>query len=111
MHVAHPDGEAKFWLTPEVHLAVNVGLSPGTATLEVEVTNISPTAFWVLLGAEELPVPYEQFPWFKLATVEQLCAVERPTENHLYWPLLDVDLSVESLRIPEAFPLMSRVEG
>lgn len=28
MHVAHPDGEAKFWLTPEVNLAVNVGLSP-----------------------------------------------------------------------------------
>lgn len=28
VHVAHPDGEAKFWLTPEVHLAVNMGLSP-----------------------------------------------------------------------------------
>ena len=27
VHVAHPDGEAKFWLTPNVHLAVNVGLS------------------------------------------------------------------------------------
>ena len=28
IHVAHPDGEAKFWLTPDVHLAINVGLSP-----------------------------------------------------------------------------------
>ncbi len=28
MHVAHPDGEAKFWLEPAVHLAVNIGLSP-----------------------------------------------------------------------------------
>ena len=27
VHVAHPDGEAKFWLTPSVHLAKNVGLS------------------------------------------------------------------------------------
>ncbi len=27
VHVAHPDGEAKFWLTPDVHLAVNMGLS------------------------------------------------------------------------------------
>jgi Domain of unknown function (DUF4160) len=27
VHVAHPDGEAKFWLTPSVHLAVNMGLS------------------------------------------------------------------------------------
>ncbi len=27
VHVAHPDGEVKFWLTPSVHLAVNIGLS------------------------------------------------------------------------------------
>jgi hypothetical protein len=28
VHVAHPDGEAKFWLTPEVQLATSVGLNP-----------------------------------------------------------------------------------
>lgn len=28
VHVSHPDGEAKFWLTPDIHLAVNIGLSP-----------------------------------------------------------------------------------
>ena len=28
MHVAHPDGEAKFWLTPEVSVATVTGLSP-----------------------------------------------------------------------------------
>ena len=27
VHVAHPQGEAKFWLTPSVDLAKNVGLS------------------------------------------------------------------------------------
>lgn len=26
VHVAHPEGEAKFWLTPSVHVATNVGL-------------------------------------------------------------------------------------
>jgi hypothetical protein len=31
VHVAHPDGEAKFWLTPEVDLAVNIGLSAAQA--------------------------------------------------------------------------------
>lgn len=81
---------------------------PGATTLEAEVTNISGHGFWVLLGDEELPVPYEQFPWFRNATVEQILTVERPTENHLYWPQLDLDLSVESLRRPEAFPLVSR---
>lgn len=27
VHVAHPDGEAKFWLSPTVHLAANLGLT------------------------------------------------------------------------------------
>ena len=82
---------------------------PGVATLEAEVTNISAHGFWVFLGSEELPVPYASFPWFKSATVEQITTLERPTEDHLYWPKLDVDLSVQSLRNPEAFPLVSGV--
>lgn len=28
VHIAHPDGEAKFWLSPQIQLAVNMGLSP-----------------------------------------------------------------------------------
>lgn len=27
VHVAHPDGEAKYWLTPNVHVATSVGLN------------------------------------------------------------------------------------
>lgn len=62
----------------------------------------------MLLGKEELPVPYAQFPWFKKATIEQIMTVERPIESHLYWPFLGVDLSVKSLRKPDAFPLVSK---
>jgi hypothetical protein len=80
---------------------------PGIVTSGVEVTNISRHGFWVLLGDEELAVPFAQFPWFRKATVEQLADVQRPTENHLYWPQLDVDLAVESIRTPDAFPLLS----
>ena len=32
VHVAHPDGEAKFWLTPMVHLATSTGLTPQQIT-------------------------------------------------------------------------------
>jgi hypothetical protein len=32
IHVAHPDGEAKFWLTPVLHLATSTGLSPRQIT-------------------------------------------------------------------------------
>lgn len=80
---------------------------PGIFTSEIEVTNVSQHGFWILLEAEELFLSYKDFPWFKKATIEQVLAVERPSENHLYWPRLDVDLSVESIRDPSAFPLIS----
>lgn len=80
---------------------------PGTSTSVAEVTNISKHGFWLLLGAEELLLPFADFPWFHQATVDQLCDVEWPTPDHLYWPQLDVDLSVASIRNPENFPLIS----
>ena len=80
---------------------------PGIATLEAEVTNVSPHGLWLLLGNEELHVPFAEFPWFKKATIEQLSDVQRPSGNHLFWPQLDIDLSVESIRSPAAFPLVS----
>ncbi len=81
---------------------------PGIVTSEAEVTHISRHGFWILIGDEELLVPYAQFPWFRNATVDQILTLEHPTPDHLYWPKLDVDLSVESLRRPEAFPLVAR---
>jgi hypothetical protein len=82
---------------------------PGPATSAVEVTHVSPHGFWLLLGDEELFLPFESFPWFKSATIEQISQVEWPSTAHLYWPLLDIDLSVDSIRDPAAFPLVSRV--
>ena len=80
----------------------------GATTLTAEVTNMSTHCFWLLLGDEELAVPFADFPWFKKATIEQLSEVEWPTENHLHWPQLDADLSVESIRNPAAFPLVAK---
>jgi hypothetical protein len=80
----------------------------GAATLEVEVTNISAHCLWLMLGNEELSVPFTEFPWFRHATIEQISDVKWPTPDHLYWPQLDIDLSVESIREPGAFPLTSK---
>jgi Protein of unknown function (DUF2442) len=80
---------------------------PGSVISEVEVTNISRHGFWMLLGDEELLLSFEQFPWFKKASVAQIMNVERPTPDHLYWPSLDIDLSVSSIRRPSDFPMLS----
>jgi len=80
----------------------------GTTTSAAEVTHVSKHGFWLLLNEEELLVPFEHFPWFKKASIEQLTDVLWPTPDHLYWPQLDADLSVESIRDPSAFPLVSK---
>ena len=81
---------------------------PGSAILAVEITHVSRHGFWVLLDNEELLVSFSDFPWFREATIGQLLNVERPTSDHLYWPQLDVDLSVQSIRDPSTFPLVAR---
>jgi hypothetical protein len=78
---------------------------PGTIILDAEVTNVSGHCVWMLIDDEELALPYSEFPWFKAATIQQILNVLRPTADHLYWPELDIDLSVESIRHPEGFPL------
>ena len=79
----------------------------GSITSAVEVTNISKHGFWLLLDDEELFLPFEEFPWFRSATIEQLTGVERPMAGHLYWPQLDVDPAVQSIRNTGLFPLIA----
>lgn len=83
-------------------------VASGLCTSVAEVTNVSRHGFRLLLGLEELFVSFADFPWFAAASIEELVSVEWPTQEHLYWPVLDVDLSVESIRQPERFPLISR---
>jgi len=83
----------------------------GSSTSPVEVTHISRHGFWLLLDDEELFLAFSDFPWFKNAAVGKIINVELPSSNHLYWPELDVDLAVESIRHPERFPLVSQVDA
>jgi hypothetical protein len=57
---------------------------PETTTLEAEVTHVSKHGFWLLLGNEELLVPFDQFPWFGKGTIEQVYEIQWPAVDHLY---------------------------
>lgn len=81
---------------------------PGNDTSGPEVTNVSRHGLWLLLEREELFLPFESFPWFRDAPIGKVLHVEQPSSHHLYWPDLDIDLSVDSIRHPERFPLVSR---
>ena len=82
----------------------------GKDTLDVEVSNISPHGFWLFVIDKEYFLPYGQFPWFKDATVKQICDVQLLHGYHLFWPELDVDLELNSLKNPEKYPLTYKVK-
>jgi hypothetical protein len=81
----------------------------GKATSSVEVANVSRHGLWLLLGGREIFMRFSDFPWFRHASIAELCNVELPRPGHLYWPDLDVDLATESIEHPDRFPLVSRV--
>jgi len=82
----------------------------GASTSSVEVTNISKHGFWILIEDEEFFLPFEEFPSFKSAPLPAIMNVEQPAAGSLCWPLLDVDLTIESIRHPERYPLMSKCD-
>jgi len=79
-----------------------------TNSLEVEVSHISQHGIWLLLRERELFLSYQDFPWFKDAPVSAVLNVQLPQPNHLYWPDLDIDLTVDSIEHPEQFPLVAK---
>ncbi len=78
----------------------------GASTSEAEVTHIDAHGLWFLVNGAEHFLPYEQFPWFKSATVNEILDVELHHGTRLHWPSLDVDLCLESLEAPPRFPLI-----
>ena len=82
----------------------------GRSTSPAEVTNVSAHGFWLFVGARELFVPFEQFPWFRDASIRAITNVQLPSPHHLYWPDLDIDLAVESIEYPEKYPLVSQAQ-
>ena len=75
---------------------------PGTATSTAEVTNISRHGFWMLVDGRELFLAFDDFPWFKQASVDAILRLERPSPQHFYWPELDVDLGLDTIETPSA---------
>lgn len=75
---------------------------------EVEVSNVDRFGLWILVRDEEYFLPYDDFPWFREATIADILNVELVNRDHLHWPALDVDLCLDSLAEPHRFPLIYR---
>ena len=77
----------------------------GRTISQAEVTNIDQFGLWIIVQEKEYFLSYEEFPWFRNVKVDDILNVKLLHDNHLHWPALDVDLSVDSLEKIEAYPL------
>ena len=76
------------------------------AASAAEVTNMSAHGIWLLAQGREYFLSYDDFPWFKNATVSKILDVTLLNTQHLFWPQLDVDLEINSLDTIENYPLV-----
>jgi hypothetical protein len=82
----------------------------GDNTSAVEVSHISSHGIWILASGKESFLPYDDFPWFREATVGQVLNVIEQSPGHYYWPDLDVDLSEKIIESPEKYPLKANID-
>mgnify|MGYP006289309617 CR=1 FL=1 len=80
----------------------------GKSISRVEVTNISPHGIWMFIDDNEYFLPFEKFPWFKEGKIHEILEVQLLHGYHLYWPSLDVDLTIDRLENPDDYPLVYR---
>ena len=76
--------------------------------MSVSVTRTSETGIWLLLHERGHFLSFDDFPWFKNASVSAIHNVQVLNEHHLYWPDLDVDLALESVLHPKQSPLVAK---
>jgi hypothetical protein len=63
-----------------------------------------------MVREREYFLPFEDFPWFRTATLDQLFEVQLLHEAHLYWPRLDVDLDLDRIKHPDKYPLIAEAQ-
>ena len=83
-----------------------ISSQPGTGISPSEVTNIEPLGFWVLVDDREYFVPFDDYPVFKGASIQQIFQMQRLSPTQLHWPDLDADIEIEALEQPEHYPLV-----
>jgi uncharacterized protein DUF2442 len=74
-------------------------------SVKAEIQNISNQGIWILVNDQEFFMPFSEFPWFLKATINEIYNLKVFHGRHLHWPELDIDIELETLKNPSAYPL------
>lgn len=86
------------------------GKSSSQKRSKPEILNMSPFGMWILTENKEYYVDFSRYHWFKEASMGEISNVEAGFGSGIYWPSLDIDVSLEALEYPERFPLVANFE-
>ena len=75
-------------------------------SISAEVSHISTHGLWVLVNDREYMLSFSEYPWFSEAKLSEIQNVQVLHGSHLRWPMLDVDIELDSLETPERYPLI-----
>jgi len=74
------------------------------STLGTEVTHVLSHGIWLLSEGHEHFLSYDNFPWFKEASIDKVINIEEVSPGHFYWPELDIDLGIDTIEHLEKYP-------
>ena len=76
----------------------------GISTSGTEVTHVSSHGIWLLSEGHEHFLSYDNFPWFKDASIGKVINIEEVSPGHFYWPELEIDLGLDTREHPGKDP-------
>lgn len=79
---------------------------PGKDISVAEIQNISRQGIWIFVEDQEFFLPFDLYPWFQKATIEQIYDFQLQHKKQLHWKALDIDIDIDSLKHPDAYPLI-----
>ena len=71
-----------------------------------EVTNISSVGFWILIQDNEYFVSFNEYPFFKNMSIQDIFKVKMLSPDQLHWEKHDIDIELSALQNPNQFPLL-----
>ncbi len=86
-------------------------MTNGTVTSvndRAEVTHISRNGLVLWVKDREYYLPYDKFPWFKRAAVDDVFNVQLLGRERIRWDALDIDLSLSIITNPDKYTLISK---
>lgn len=81
---------------------------PGTVASPVGTVQVSRFGLWLAIGDAEHFLNFTHFPWFRTATIGEICEATEVSQDHFHWSRLDVDLDLDTIRDPGKYPLVYR---